>query len=268
MTTMTQHVFDADTAVHADGDHVYRAELTDRWTALGGTPNGGYMLAVALRALQADMPLPDPLVTSAHFLRRGLIGPAEIHTQVVRAGRRVATGEARLIQDGREIVRLLATFGDLDQAGGRTLVHNDPPRLPPPDQTTDILAGGARMPGVSLTDHVEYRAPELPGWARGEPGGEPGLEFWMRFRDGRDPDTLALAALVDFAAPAVLDIGSPGSATIELTVHVRARPAPGWLACRNTTRHVIGGYHEEDFEIWDSAGSLVAQSRQFALLAE
>jgi acyl-CoA thioesterase len=266
MTTMTQHVFDADTAVQADGDQLYRAELTDRWTALGGTPNGGYMLAVALRALQADMPLPDPLVTSAHFLRRGLIGPAEIRTQVVRAGRRVATGEARLIQEGREIVRLLATFADLDQADGRTVVLNQPPQLPPPDQAADILDGG-RMPGVSLTDHVEYRAAELPGWARGEPGGEPSLEFWMRFKDGRAADALAVAAMVDFAAPAVLDLGSPGSATIELTVHVRARPEPGWLACRNTTRHVIGGYHEEDFEIWDSAGSLVAQSRQFALLA-
>ena len=88
----------------------------------------------------------------------------------------------------------------------------------------------------------------------------------MRFRDGRAADTLALAALVDAAAPAVLELGVAGSSTIELTVHVRARPAPGWLACRASTRHVIGGYHEEDFEIWDSQGRLVAQSRQFALL--
>jgi acyl-CoA thioesterase len=265
MTTMTDHRFDADTAVRATGEHAYAGELTDRWTALGGTPNGGYMLAVALRALQADMPLPDPLVTSAHFLRPGHVGPAEVHTQVIRAGRRVATGEARLVQDGREIVRLLATFGDLGQANGRTLVLSDAPELPPPDETPDVLGGGS-MPGVSITEQLEYRAPEVPGWARGKPGGTPSLEFWMRFRDGRDPDPLALAALVDGAAPAVLDIGAPGSATIELTVHVRARPAPGWLACRTTTRNVIGGYHEEDFEIWDSAGRLVAQSRQFALL--
>jgi acyl-CoA thioesterase len=188
-----------------------------------------------------------------------------VHTEVIRSGRRAATGEARLLQDGRELVRLLATFGDLSQSHGRTLVLSEPPRLPPPEETPDVLGGGA-LPGVSITEQLEYRAPELPGWAKGAPDGEPSFEFWMRFRDGRDADPLALAALVDGAAPAVLDIGAPGSATMELTVHVRGRPAPGWLACRTMTRHVIGGFHEEDFEIWDSAGSLVAQSRQFALL--
>ena len=88
----------------------------------------------------------------------------------------------------------------------------------------------------------------------------------MRYRDGRDADSLSLPALVDAAAPVVLDLGEAGSSTVELTVHVRARPAPGWLACRSTTRFVAGGFYEEDFEIWDSTGVLGAQSRQFALL--
>jgi acyl-CoA thioesterase len=44
-------------------------------------------------------------------------------------------------------------------------------------------------------------------------------------------------------------------------------PALGWLACRASTRHLIDGYHDEDFEIWDSTGRLVAQSRQLAVLA-
>jgi acyl-CoA thioesterase len=266
MTTMTDHPFDADTAVERAGDR-YTAALTDRWGALGGTPNGGYMLAVALRALARDMPHPDPLVVSAHYLRPGAVGPAEVRTEVVRAGRRVATGEARLVQGGKEAVRLLATFGDLDAADGRTDVRNAPPDLPPPEDTPDVLAGGA-LPGVSITERFESRAARLPGWATGRPSGDPVAEFWMRFRDGRDADPLALAALVDAAAPAVLELGVPGSSTIELTVHVRGRPAPGWLACRATTRHVIGGYHEEDFEIWDSRGRLVAQSRQFALVPE
>ena len=64
---------------------------------------------------------------------------------------------------------------------------------------------------------------------------------------------------------AVLEIGV-ASTTVELTVHLRARPAPGWLAFRTLTRYLEGGYFDEDAEIWDSAGRLVAQSRQLALV--
>lgn len=67
-------------------------------------------------------------------------------------------------------------------------------------------------------------------------------------------------------SPPVIDLGEFGSTTIELAVHVQARPAPGWLACRASTRHVIDGFHDGDFEIWDATGALVAQSRQLALL--
>jgi acyl-CoA thioesterase len=261
------HAFDTDTRVEPTTDHTYAATLTDRWDALGGVPNGGYLLAVSLRALAREMPLPDPVAVSATFLRPAAVGPAEITTDVARAGRRVATGEARLQQHGKEIVRTVATFAGLDRAQGRTAMRSAPPELPPPDHCLDVMAATS-LPGVSITERFEYRAPTLPGWAENTPSGNPDLAFWMRFRDGRDADPIALAALVDAAAPAVLELGATGSATIELTVHVRGRPKPGWLACRTTTRHVIDGFHEEDFEIWDSAGALVAQSRQFALLVE
>jgi acyl-CoA thioesterase len=263
MTTMTDSLFDTDTRVTAAGEHAYTANLTDRWQALGGVPNGGYLLAVGLNALAQELPHPDPVVVSATYLRPGAVARVEIQTETVRAGRRVATGEARLLQDGKEIVRAVATFADLEKSDGRTHVTSQPPALPAPADCEEVRAA---LPGVSITDRFEYRSPELPGWARGAPTGEPDLAFWLRFRDGRDADPIALAAMVDAAAPAVLELGEPGSATIELTVHIRARPAPGWLACRTSTRHLIGGYHEEDFEIWDSAGALVAQSRQFAIL--
>jgi acyl-CoA thioesterase len=265
MTTMTDHLFDTDTRVERAGEQRYVATLTDNWNALGGVPNGGYLLAVCLRALAQEMPLPDPVVASATYLRPGAAGPAEVRTELVRTGRRVATGEARLVQDGREIVRAVATFADLDAGDGPVLERAAPPDLPAPEEARDLMDGAPPLPGVSITERFEYRAPAPPAWARGETG-EPDLAFWMRFRDGRDADPIALAAMVDAAAPAVLNTGVPGSATIELTVHVRADPAPGWLACRAFTDHVRGGYHEEDFEIWDSTGALVAQSRQFALL--
>jgi acyl-CoA thioesterase len=259
-------MFDNDTRVEPAGPHAYTALLSERWNGLHRSPYGGYVLAVALRALARDMPLPDPVVVSATFLRPSATGPADIATEVVRAGRRVATGEARLTQDGKEIVRTVATFADLAQASDRIHMRSQPPELPAPERCRDLMDGSASLPGVHVTDRFEYRYPVLPHWAGGPRTGEPDVAFWLRFRDGSAADLLALTAMVDAAAPAVLELGERGSATIELTVHIRARPAPGWLACRTSTRHVIGGYHEEDFEIWDSTGALVAQSRQFALL--
>jgi len=266
---MSKHsLFNADTSVRRISDHRYAGVLTDRWNALSGASNGGYSLAVGLQALKQEMlelSFPDPLAVSAFFLRPATPGPVQLHTEVARCGKRVATGEVRLLRGDQEIVRVIASFTDLSQAQGRTLMLGRMPALPPIGQCIDLL-GGQGMPGVSITEQVHYRVARLPGWVQGKPGGDGMMEFWMRHADGSDADTLSLAALVDAAAPAVLEFGERGSSTMELTVHIRARPAPGWLACRVSTRHVIDGYHEEDFEIWDSRGQLVAQSRQLAVL--
>ena len=55
--------------------------------------------------------------------------------------------------------------------------------------------------------------------------------------------------------------------TIQLTVHFRSRPQGTWAKLHVTTRHVIDGYHDEDTELWDEGGRLIAQSRQLAILA-
>ncbi|HEX6077001.1 MAG TPA: thioesterase family protein [Micromonosporaceae bacterium] len=264
---MTGSDFDRDTAVEPAGPGHYTGTVTDRWSALAGGPNGGYLLGICLRALRAEIPdsHPDPLVVSGYFLRPGTVGPAELDTEVIRTGRRIATGEARLSQDSRCAVLAVANFTDLGALRGRTTVLGEPPKLPPPEHCLD-LTGGQSLPGLTIVDRYQYRFPERPGWTVGRPSREPRMEFWMRFSDGRDADPLSLAPMVDAAAPAVLELGEFSSSTVELTVHVRARPAPGWLACRVVTRYVIDGYHEEDFEIWDSAGALVAQGRQLAIL--
>jgi len=88
----------------------------------------------------------------------------------------------------------------------------------------------------------------------------------MRFVDCREPDLLSLLMFVDAVAPAVLEVGAGTMSTVELTVHLRGRPAPGWVAFRTQTRYLADGYLEEDAEIWDSGGRLVAQSRQLGIV--
>jgi hypothetical protein len=83
--------------------------------------------------------------------------------------------------------------------------------------------------------------------------------------DHREPDPLLLLLAVDALPPVAFELGLPGwTPTLELTAHVRARPAPGWLRVSLTSRTMSGGYLEEDAEVWDSEDRLVALSRQLA----
>lgn len=260
------HEFDTDTALDRIDDDRYAAQVTDRWGALGPPVNGGYLLGIGVRALQQTLDRPDPLVVSAFYLRPGQVGSAEVTVDLVRPGSRFTTGQASILQGGKETLRVLANFGDLGAHDGRTHVEDDPPDLPSPERCVDLTQGRS-FPGLSLVDRIDYRVPVSPGWVTGTPSGKPCAEFWMRFSDGREPDTRCLPSLVDAGWPVVMELGVRGSSTVELTAHVRARPRPGWLACRVRTRYLMDGMHEEDFEIWDSAGTLVAQARQFAVLA-
>ena len=173
--------FDTDTRVEAVGDHVYTATVADRWQAVGGTANGGYLLGIALRAACLASPMPDPLAVSAFFLRAGVPGPARIDTEPVRSGRRLATVQANLSQGAKEVLRVVATFTDLDKARGRTLVRNEMPALPPPETCVDPVAA-AGLPAGSAAERVEYRLPAVGGWWCGKPTGLPLAEFWMRPR--------------------------------------------------------------------------------------
>jgi len=257
--------FDAATRLAGDGPE-FGADLDGTW---GGQPglNGGYMLAVCTRALASVLPFPDPVVVSGFYLRPGSAGPARVTTEVIRAGKTTAFGQAALWRDGKETLRATAAFTDLAQpparTSGRSFSGGAAPELPPPEECFAFEPGAAR--GVPIAGHFDYRLTAAPGWLRRQPSGNPRYEFWMRFRDGREPDLMSLPLFVDAAPPAALELGVL-STTVELTVHLRARPAPGWLACRTWTKYVAGGYHEEDFEAWDSAGTLVAQSRQLALV--
>ena len=258
--------FDAATALSGAGP-VFGAVLDGRWDGQAST-NGGFLLALATRAIGAVLPFPDPVVVSGFFLRPGTPGPAEIRTEVIQAGRTTGFGQASLYRDGKQVLRATAAYTDLDAAAARdsrSYAGGQPPDQPPPEECQVLRR--VIVPPITLVDRIEYRVAELPSWVtRTPPSGNPVYEGWMRFVDGREPDLLSLPMFVDAVAPAGLELGLRRMTTVELTVHLRARPAPGWLAFRTLTRYLEGGYFEEDAEIWDSAGRLVAQSRQLALV--
>jgi acyl-CoA thioesterase len=237
----------------------FSVDIDNQWSGLASV-NGGFLLSLCVKALDVVLPFPDPIAVSGFYLRPGNPGLSQVRTEVIRSGRTTAFGQASLEQGGKEVLRVTAAFSDLTSVSVEFL-GRVPPKLPDPEGCRQLQS----ISGITMGHRFEYRAPVMPGWLKGTPSGDPTAEFWMRFADGRDADPLTLPLIVDAAPPVVLELGA-SSTTIELNVHLRARPAPGWLACRVITRYVSGGYHEEDVEVWDSAGTLVAQSRQLALI--
>jgi acyl-coenzyme A thioesterase PaaI-like protein len=238
-----------------------------RWS-IGERPNGGYLAALVTRALgaAAGPDHPDPLTVSVHYLRSPVPGPAEVHLEPLRAGRTVTTVARRLVQDGRPCLHLVAGFGDLAAAEGPSWVRLPPPAMLPPGDCAPAdprLADGVPM---SFLDRVELRfdpsAPPSTGAGTGE------VTAWARLAGGGPAGPLALMVLADALPPSVVTLGLPGWVpTLELTVHVRARPdqgEPGWLLVRATTRAMVDAHVVEDAEVWDERGTLVAQSRQLA----
>ena len=268
MTTQASpHRFDADTLVTQAGpDGRWHAELTPRWGAIGGAPNGGYLLATALAATAPAFAGADLLTVTAHYLRPGAVGPAEIDVEVVKRGRLTSTASTRLSQGGKERVRVLASYGDLGALPGPTAFTVEPPAIPRPDDCP--APHSSADPGVAtIAQRFDYRLAPGSRWVTGERSAEARIDGWIRFADGRQPDSAALPLMVDAFPPSIFEVMDGVVApTAELTVHLRQRPADGWIQARLQTRAVLGGLIEEDVELWDSAGRLVAMSRQLAVL--
>ncbi|UUN29299.1 thioesterase family protein [Streptomyces sp. FIT100] len=273
--TVGDSEFDRDTAVTLRDPHVpgvYDAQLSAGWTIISAV-NGGYLLALLGRALGDALPHPDPFSVSAHYLGPSVPGPAVIRTETIRTGRTLSTGQASLFQyaeDGSEVerIRVLATYGDLDALPDEVRTTAKPPAIPPYEHCLGPADGPApAIPGSSaITDRLDIRLdPATVGWAVGAPSGKGEMRGWFGLADGRAADPLSLLLTVDALPPTSFELGLKGwTPTVELTTHVRCRPAPGPLRVAITTRNLAGGFLEEDAEVWDSADRLVAQSRQLA----
>ncbi|MFG3140225.1 thioesterase family protein [Streptomyces sp. NPDC048211] len=267
--------FDRGTAVRRVGEtgDRFQAELRTEWLNRG-IVNGGLLLAVAARALgerlQEGSPHVDPFALSAHFLSGSAPGPVEIETSVVRQGRQLSTGTASLIQTDHkgaqsERVRLVGTYRDLDTLNDEVFTTATCPDLPPVEECVSTETASAEMLSLSgLHERLDLRLdPRTTGWSNEQgPSGAGVARGWMRFRDGREPDALAMLLASDVLPPVSFDLGAAGfPLTVQMAAYVRAKPAPGWLRLTQSTRNYAGGFLEQDVEIWDSKERLALQAR-------
>jgi acyl-CoA thioesterase len=254
-------IFDRATLVEETSDGWWRTQISPAWNIFG-VPNGGYLATATLAAAARIVPHPDLLSVSAYYPSKAEPGEALIQAETVRIGKRVSTVVARLEQESEVRVMATAMYGDLSIAQGPTHISEPRPVFPPREEC--VKAEGPVAPEF-VRQFDMWLTPESAGWAGGHPSGRAEMCAWVRFVDGRPADAASLPLFADCLPPAIFNLIQPSwTPTFELTVHVRARPVPGWLQCRFMTRYLQNGYLEEDGEIWDESGTLVALSRQLA----
>jgi acyl-CoA thioesterase len=256
--------FAGDTAVQPLGDGRFAARIDPGWRI--HNPNGGYVAAIVLRAITTavDDPWRRPRSFTVHFLRPPTDGEVEVAVTLERVGVTVTAASARLLQHGRLLALALASLGtDRD---GPTYERPTAPDVPAPDDCAALPPSPNPMP---FRDHFDSRhclgSPPFAG------GGEALTGGWQRLTDPEPTDAHVLALLADAWPPAVFgvaDLPRGGVPTIDLTVHFRQAPVSEdpWLLVRFSTRLAAEGYLEEDGEIWDRDGRLLAQSRQLAVI--
>ncbi len=246
----------------ADGGG-FAADIDPGWFVQNG-PNGGYVAALLLRALieTVDDATKPPRSLTVHFLQPAVAGPAELDVEVLRAGRSLTFLAVRLRQGDRLVANGAAAFG----VGRSDLEFQDvlPPEVPSPDALPVPETGGATMPPIA--HQFDYR-PITDATLFG--GGQSDYWSWLRLSDGRGIDALALAAYVDALVPAMfLRVSTPMLfPTVDITVHFRRAPqtADPWCLGHVRTTAAADGFTEEDCELYDSTGALLAQSRQLAI---
>jgi hypothetical protein len=244
----------------------FSAELSPEWT-IGGKPNGGYLLAILGRAAAEVCSHEHVLAASAHYLHSPNPGPVSVNAEVLRSGRSASQVRAQMRQDGKACVEALLTVGQLEATTTAYWDRGAPePSGVPYAESLPLVPRLLEGSRVAIMEQIGVRLDaDTAGFMAGRPSGRGELRGWLSLPEGESFDPFSLLFAVDAFPPATFDIEFAGWVpTLELTVYVRALPAPGPVRVLQRAQLIDGRRVDESCFIWDGTGRLVAHGTQLA----
>lgn len=253
--------FERDTSV-SGADGRYAATLSPAWAVWG--PNGGYVAAIALRAMMAGASLPRPAAFHCQFLKAGRFDAADVLVEQTRSGKRSEALRARLVQDGEDLLAatLWMTADDMDGLEHETAAAPDVPK-------PATLKGFADLFDNYPDWYPYWRSVEArPGVQTWEIG-PPVWRAWMRLND---PPAHLDKSLAAARIALWMDLG-PWNAAVaahprplpylapNLDLHVqfhRFADASEWLLIDAEAPIARDGLIGTTLKLWDENGALVA----------
>jgi acyl-CoA thioesterase II len=170
--------FERDTRVEGSGGR-YAIALSPDWNVWG--PNGGYLAAIALRAVGAEAAVRRPATFAAHYLSVARFAPVDVEVVALRRGKRSESFRVSIRQDSKPILEALVwTAAERDG-----LAHDvaTPPVVPDPAElkSSDELWAGRTRPRYAFWDNIEQRPTHFDPREPPEPA-NPEHIAWYRFR--------------------------------------------------------------------------------------
>jgi acyl-coenzyme A thioesterase PaaI-like protein len=266
VTAVSPRRFSDVSAVIPEGEGRLSGEVDPEWT-IRGKPNGGYLLAMLGRAAATITSHEHVITASAQYVRTPDPGAVSIEVELLRAGRSASQIRASMSQDGQRCVEALITTSQLDPASRPHWTAGAPAAGSVPYEDSvplvAVLPDGSR---VAIMDQIELRLePDSAGFTRGQPRGIGELRGWLGLPEGEPFDPASLLFAVDAYPPATFDIEFAGWVpTLELTVYVRALPAPGPVRVLQRAQLIDAQRVDEVCFVWDGTGRLVAHGVQLA----
>jgi acyl-CoA thioesterase len=244
--------------------------MSPEWWVVRG-PHGGYLAAIMLRALTTTLGDPSRPIRSftTHFVAAPKEGDLDISVRHERSGRSASFLSARAEQNGKPVALSLAAFS-ADWPSKLEFQDAPMPEVPSPDDAIYLDTRGEMFPPFlgNFDMRATHGAPPFSGADKAELGG------WFRLREPERADAFVVACLMDAWAPVVFPKATDPlvAPTIDFTVHFRSPlPLPGtqaddfYLGVFDSVA-ARDGFFEEDGRLWSPDGTLIAQSRQLALM--
>ncbi len=262
--------FEHATSLTPRGEDSFVGNIPLGWSVSKGA-HGGLVAALLTRAAGLVSGTDRPLRSlTAHFVRPALPGPISIEVTREREGSRLTSLSLRMIQNGETVAAALAAGGP--ERESFTFSDIPMPDVPGPDEIAPVQYVEGAMPAFMA--HTDFRPVYTANALDMNKTGEGTVGGWVRVPTGLTLEAPAVAFLADVWWPAVFAVmdGMAGAPTIDLTVHFRTHLPPAeddgttWVLGRFRTHLVEGGHFEEDGVLWLPDGTVLAQSRQLALV--
>jgi len=239
---------------------------------VGNTPHGGYLMALMHKALTNVLPHSTAISSSVQYLDRIDAKPFELEVNVFKTSRGSSSGIVKLKQDNKICTTFTGTCSDFEFMKGYDdlqkplpKIFNDSNKKDYVNMNYDKISKGFTPAFIQQLECLIH--PDHAWWNReakqNNQDNEARCSAFLEMEGGK-PDQFCLSFYSDILPPVVSNKYGPLGwiPTITLTTHIRQLPTTSEVYADFKASDINKGYFEQDCNIWDLDGNLVASSRQ------